>query len=65
LVAAQHLDKLLIQPIHAALLQPDAELQTAMKQVSVKRFAPVDLAEYEAIATIYNTAMKAGYQAIG
>ncbi|MBD2446228.1 PhnD/SsuA/transferrin family substrate-binding protein [Nostoc sp. FACHB-152] len=64
LVANQHLDKLLTQQIQAALLHPDAELQTAMKQVGVRRFAAVDLSEYEAIATIYNTAIKAGYEAI-
>jgi phosphonate transport system substrate-binding protein len=64
LVAAQHLDKSLIQQIQAVLLQPDTELQTAMKKVGVKRFAAVDLSEYEAIATIYNTAIKAGYEVI-
>ncbi|MCC5636586.1 PhnD/SsuA/transferrin family substrate-binding protein [Nostoc sp. CHAB 5844] len=65
LVAAQHLDKLLIQQIQAALLQPDTELQAAMKKVGVKRFAAVDWSEYEAIATIYNTAIHAGYEVIG
>lgn len=65
LVAAQHLDKSLIQQIQGALLQPDAELQAAMKKVRVKRFAAVDLSDYEAIATIYNTAIGAGYEVIG
>ncbi|MBU7582986.1 MAG: PhnD/SsuA/transferrin family substrate-binding protein [Nostoc sp. TH1S01] len=65
LVAAQHLDKSLIQQIQAALLQPDAELQTAMTKVGVKRFASVDFLDYEAIATIYNTAIQAGYEVIG
>ncbi|MBE9209933.1 PhnD/SsuA/transferrin family substrate-binding protein [Nostoc sp. LEGE 06077] len=65
LVAAQHLDQLLIQQVQAALVKPDAELQTAMKKVGVKRFAAVDWSDYQAIATFYNTAIQAGYEVIG
>ncbi|MBD2438115.1 PhnD/SsuA/transferrin family substrate-binding protein [Nostoc sp. FACHB-110] len=61
LVAAQHLDKSLIQHMQAALIQPDRELKTAMKKVGVKRFATVNLSDYEAIATIYKSASQAGY----
>lgn len=65
LVAAQHLGKSLIQQLQLALLQPDVELQTAMKQAGVLRFAAVELVEYKAIAQIYNTAVEAGYEVIG
>ncbi|GBE90676.1 phosphate/phosphite/phosphonate ABC transporter substrate-binding protein [Nostoc cycadae] len=65
LVAAQHLDQFLVQQVQAALLQPDAELQIAMKKVGVKRFASVDWSDYQAIAKIYNTAIQAGYEVIG
>ncbi|AFY41774.1 phosphate/phosphite/phosphonate ABC transporter substrate-binding protein [Nostoc sp. PCC 7107] len=65
LVAAQHLDQSLIQQVQAALLHPDAELQTAMQKVGVKRFATMDWSDYQAIATIYNTAIQAGYEVIG
>ncbi|MBD2594192.1 PhnD/SsuA/transferrin family substrate-binding protein [Nostoc spongiaeforme FACHB-130] len=65
LVAAPHLDKSVIGQIQTALLQPDAELQTAMTKFGVKGFAAVDLPDYEAIATIYNTAIQAGYEVIG
>ncbi|OUL32009.1 phosphate ABC transporter substrate-binding protein [Nostoc sp. T09] len=64
LVAAQHLGKSLIQQIQLALLEPDAELQTAMNRVGVQRFAAVELADYEAIADIYNAAIKAGYASL-
>jgi phosphonate transport system substrate-binding protein len=64
LVAAQHLDTYLIQQLQLTLLQPDVELKTAMERVGVQRFAPVELAEYEAIAEIYNAALKAGYLTI-
>lgn len=64
LVAAQHLGASLTQQIKIALLHPDSELETAMAQVGVKRFAAVNLSEYEAIASIYNTVIKAGYEAI-
>lgn len=64
LVAAQHLSTSLIQQIKIALLHPDSELQTAMAQMGVKRFATVNLSEYKAIASIYNTVIEAGYEAI-
>ncbi len=61
LVVSQHLGASVIQQLQSALLQPDAELKAAMEQVGVQRFAAVDLAEYEAIAQIYNTVFQAGY----
>ncbi|MBD2166368.1 PhnD/SsuA/transferrin family substrate-binding protein [Calothrix membranacea FACHB-236] len=64
LVAAQHLGKSLIEQIQLALLEPDAELQTAMQLVGVKHFAVVELADYNAIADIYNADLKAGYESL-
>jgi len=46
LVAAQRLGVSLIQQMQLTLLQPDAELQAAMAQVGVQRFAAVELEEY-------------------
>ncbi|MDZ7961307.1 MAG: PhnD/SsuA/transferrin family substrate-binding protein [Aulosira sp. DedQUE10] len=64
LAVAQHLGKSILEQIQLALLQPDTELQTAMQRVGVQRFATVELADYSAIADIYNTALKAGYRSL-
>jgi phosphonate transport system substrate-binding protein len=54
LVAARHLDATLISQIQTALLLPDAELQIAMQQAGVSHYARVELADYAAIAHIYD-----------
>jgi phosphonate transport system substrate-binding protein len=53
LVVSQRLDASLIQQLQSALLQPDAELQAAMRQVEVERFATVRLEDYKVLAEIY------------
>lgn len=53
LVAAQRLGMSLIEQMQLALLQPDAELQTVMKQFGVKRFAAVELKDYEILWQMY------------
>jgi phosphonate transport system substrate-binding protein len=50
LVAAQHLRSSLIQQLNKALLQPDAELQAAMQKVGVRRFAAIELADYQVLS---------------
>ncbi|MBE9201685.1 MULTISPECIES: PhnD/SsuA/transferrin family substrate-binding protein [unclassified Nodularia (in: cyanobacteria)] len=52
LVVAQRLGIPLIQQIELALLQPDAELQSVMKQFGVRRFAPVKLDNYRVLNQI-------------
>ena len=53
LVVAQHLGISLIQQMQLTLLQPDAELQAAMAQVGVQRFAAVELEEYRELLKWY------------
>lgn len=62
MVVAQHVGTSLIQQLQLALLQPDAELQEAMAQVGVRRFAAVELKEYRPLAQIYNVGLQAGYE---
>jgi phosphonate transport system substrate-binding protein len=61
LVAAYHFSQELIQKIQFALLAPDAELQAAMKEANVKRFAIVDLADYKVIGQLYDAVSQANY----
>jgi len=49
LVVAQRLGKSLIQQMQSALLQPDTEVQKAMKRFGVKRFAAVELTDYKVL----------------
>ncbi|WP_017316902.1 PhnD/SsuA/transferrin family substrate-binding protein [Mastigocladopsis repens] len=65
LVVAQHLGASLIQQLLFALLKPDAELQAAMQQVAVQRFAVVKLEEYNVLADIYNMCLNNGFEAFG
>ncbi|MCF4967368.1 PhnD/SsuA/transferrin family substrate-binding protein [Nostoc sp. CMAA1605] len=53
LAAAQHLGISLTQQIQLALLQPDEQLQRVMQQFGVRRFAPVQLEDYEILNQIY------------
>jgi phosphonate transport system substrate-binding protein len=43
-----------IQQLQFALLQPNAELQAAMEQVGVQRFAALKLEDYSVLAEIYD-----------
>ena len=62
LIVSQHLDASLIQQLQSALLQPDTQLQAAMTQVGVQRFATMQLEDYKVLAEIYNPNFQAGYQ---
>jgi phosphonate transport system substrate-binding protein len=55
LVVAQRLGISLIQQMQLALLQPDAELQRVMEQFGVRRFAAVELKDYEILNQIWGT----------
>lgn len=61
LVAAQHLGDELIAALQMALLQPDAELQIAMQQANISRFAAVRSESYQAIAALYDAITQCGY----
>lgn len=64
-VASRRLKPEVIELIQSALCQPDAELQSAMERSHIRRYVRVQLEDYDAIATMYNTAIKAGYEVIG
>ncbi|MBH8572973.1 PhnD/SsuA/transferrin family substrate-binding protein [Nostocaceae cyanobacterium CENA369] len=53
LAVTQRLGVSLIQQMQLALLQPDAELQRVMKQFGVKRFAAVELENYQVLNKMY------------
>ncbi len=54
LVVAQRLGISLIQQMQLTLLQPDAELQAAMAQVGIQRFAAVELEQYGELLKWYH-----------
>ncbi|MBD2202722.1 PhnD/SsuA/transferrin family substrate-binding protein [Calothrix sp. FACHB-1219] len=55
LVVAQRLGIAVIEQMRLALLQPDAELQAIMAEFGVKRFAAVELEDYQILNQIYRT----------
>jgi phosphonate transport system substrate-binding protein len=61
LVATHNMGQDWIAEIQFALLEPDAELQTAMQKAGVKRFAIVDRADYEVIGQLYDAVSQANY----
>ncbi|MBE9181340.1 PhnD/SsuA/transferrin family substrate-binding protein [Oculatella sp. LEGE 06141] len=65
IVASKRFGSTVIQQMRSALLHPDAELQAAMDQADVQRYAAVDMADYEAIGRAYDEAIAAGYATIG
>jgi phosphonate transport system substrate-binding protein len=64
-VAAQRLGSAFIDSLQSALCQPDTELQSAMERSHIQRYVAVNAEDYEAIATMYDTAVQAGYEALG
>lgn len=64
-VAATHLGSAFINQLQSALRNPDTELEAAMHQVGIQRYAAVQSEDYEAIAIMYDTAVQAGYEIIG
>ncbi|MBD1868687.1 PhnD/SsuA/transferrin family substrate-binding protein [Cyanobacteria bacterium FACHB-471] len=64
LVAAQRLGNTFLDQLQSVLLNPDAELQSYMQQVGIRRFAAVKSEDYEAIAHMYNAALEVGYEII-
>jgi phosphonate transport system substrate-binding protein len=65
LAVAQHLEPGLIEQLRTVLLQPDAELRSAMERAAVQRFAAVETADYAAIGQIYDQAVRSGYATLG
>ncbi len=64
-VAARRLGSALLNSLQSALCQPDLELQSAMERSHIWRYVPVQSEDYEVLATMYDTAIQAGYEAIG
>lgn len=54
-----------IQELQSALCQPDHELQSAMEQAHIRRYDVVQPEDYAPLGTMYDAAVKAGYQVIG
>lgn len=63
-VAAQRLGTGMINALHSALCEPDAELQAAMRRSHIHKYVPVQCEDYEELATMYEAAVEAGYEAI-
>lgn len=63
-VAAQRLGTDLINALRSALCEPDAELQAAMRRSHIQKYVPVQCEDYEELATMYDAAVEAGFEAI-
>jgi phosphonate transport system substrate-binding protein len=63
-VVAQRLGSRLIDSLQSALAQPDTELQSAMERSHIQRYVPVQSEDYTQLATMYDTALKAGYEVL-
>ena len=64
IAVSQRLGTAMIEQLQTLLLQPDAELQAAMAQAHIRRFAPVQSEDYDSLATQYEAAIQAGYESI-
>jgi phosphonate transport system substrate-binding protein len=64
-VAAQRLGSELINLLQSALCQPDAQLQSAMERSHIRRYVAVQSEDYALLSTLYDAAVKAGYEIIG
>lgn len=64
-VAAQHLGSEFIESLQKALCEPDRELQAVMKRSHIQGYVTVQSQDYNAIASIYDTAVNAGYLVLG
>ena len=63
IVAAQRLGTGLIHAIGSALCEPDAALQAAMRRAHILKYVPVQCEDYEELATMYDAAVEAGFEA--
>ncbi len=63
-VAAQRLGSAFLESLQLALCQPDAELQAAMARSHVQRYVPVHSEDYAQLATMYDSAVEAGYKSL-
>lgn len=64
-VAAQRLGSTFQEALQTALCEPDQELQAVMERSHIQRYVKVQSQDYNAIATIYDKAVKAGYLVLG
>ncbi len=64
-VVAQHLGKAFIDSLESALIQPDTELQSAMKRSQIQRYVPVKSEDYAPLGRMYDAALQRGYERIG
>ena len=64
-VAARRLGSEFLDSLQSALCQPDRELQAAMERSHVKRYVAVQSEDYDQLGSMYESAIKAGYEAIG
>lgn len=64
-VATQRLGSAFLETLQTALCEPDRELQAVMKRSHIQGYVTVQSQDYQAIASIYDTAVKAGYLVLG
>jgi len=60
-VAAQRLGPAFLEALQSALCQPDRDLETAMERSHIQHYVAVQSEDYARIATMYETAVEAGY----
>ena len=63
-VASRRLGADLLELLRQTLLTPDTELQAAMQEAGIRGYTVVDTYDYDAIATMYDAALQAGYMTI-
>lgn len=64
IVAAHRLGQSFLAQLRSALLHPDAELCDQMQQVEIRRFAPVQTADYEVVYQVYQQTSCSQYDVI-
>jgi phosphonate transport system substrate-binding protein len=64
LAVSERLEPSLQETIRQALLQPDARLQQSLDRAGVRRFAPVDLADYQPVLQLHRAALAANREFI-
>ena len=60
-VVSNHLGAAFIDRLQSALLNPDTQLRSLMDEAQLQRYVTVQSEDYQAIASIYNIVVQAGY----
>lgn len=60
-VAAKRLGSAFLEALQSALCQPDRDLQRVMERSHIQHYVAVQSEDYDGLATMYQTAVEAGY----